>query len=358
MNFESLLIVTYGRSGSTLLQGLLNSIDGCVVRGENHDLCRGLFDAWQSLQNTKLKHGKGEASLSPTSPWFGAAALSEDQFILDARTLMLHQLMGPLSNDSVSCLGFKEIRYLPPSLAKKNKGNLSEYLDFLAKLFPNPAFIILTREHEQVANSAWWQDKKTDQVKRQLVTFEQEVKTYSKDKPWVYPINYDDITKRSDRLKDMFMFLGAPYIEDRVAKVLATKHSYTHKPDRSKTIQNNIGEMKGEKLISYLLIDKPVQTAGKSEGYTLKGVVVLVGSELVTRYKLIVKNSIGEKNVTWGLPSPRIGMKFPSNPVAALSRFKVENLKFQDGSSCELILVNDRGSSWLLGKANINQSES
>jgi hypothetical protein len=35
-------IVTYGRSGSTLLQGVLNSIPGYLVRGENRQALRHL----------------------------------------------------------------------------------------------------------------------------------------------------------------------------------------------------------------------------------------------------------------------------------------------------------------------------
>lgn len=42
--FGSILVITYGRSGSTLLQGILNSIDGILIRGENHNfLLRSLL---------------------------------------------------------------------------------------------------------------------------------------------------------------------------------------------------------------------------------------------------------------------------------------------------------------------------
>ena len=54
MNYQHVLIITYGRSGSTLLQGLLNSIDGCIVRGENYDACKGLFRTYQAVSYTHL----------------------------------------------------------------------------------------------------------------------------------------------------------------------------------------------------------------------------------------------------------------------------------------------------------------
>ena len=51
MKFDSVLIVTYGRSGSTLLQGILNSIEGCLIRGENDNFCFALYQAHQSIKN-------------------------------------------------------------------------------------------------------------------------------------------------------------------------------------------------------------------------------------------------------------------------------------------------------------------
>ena len=93
MNFSSVLIVTYGRSGSTLLQGLLNSIDGCVVRGEKYNFCHGLFAAYKSLQRTHNEFGKVESSRFSTHPWYGASLLDENQFLRDARSLVLNQLV-------------------------------------------------------------------------------------------------------------------------------------------------------------------------------------------------------------------------------------------------------------------------
>src|SRR3954464_1127587 len=39
-------VVTYGRSGSTLVQGLLNALPGTLVRGENNFYILPLFQAW------------------------------------------------------------------------------------------------------------------------------------------------------------------------------------------------------------------------------------------------------------------------------------------------------------------------
>lgn len=39
MKFNHILIITYGRSGSTLLMSLLNTVDGVLIAGENYNLC-------------------------------------------------------------------------------------------------------------------------------------------------------------------------------------------------------------------------------------------------------------------------------------------------------------------------------
>ena len=41
-------VMTYGRSGSTLLMGLLNTIPGYLIRGENDDALRFLHDFHQT----------------------------------------------------------------------------------------------------------------------------------------------------------------------------------------------------------------------------------------------------------------------------------------------------------------------
>src|SRR6266542_2209527 len=92
MRFSSVLIITYGRSGSTLLQGLLNSIEGCLVRGENYNFCYGLYRSYRSLRATHHRYGGRNRSSSPAHPWFGAELLSETRFLDDARRLVENQL--------------------------------------------------------------------------------------------------------------------------------------------------------------------------------------------------------------------------------------------------------------------------
>src|SRR5471032_449985 len=70
--FNRLFIVTYGRSGSTLLQGLLNAIPGYRIYGENGGYLTALHGAYEALVeahanlNNPLNDNQRQA-------WFGSS---------------------------------------------------------------------------------------------------------------------------------------------------------------------------------------------------------------------------------------------------------------------------------------------
>jgi len=338
MNFQSVLIITYGRSGSTLLQGLLNSIDGCVVRGENYNMCHGLFLAYRALQETKAQFGNGEYSLSVTEPWFGAAWLDEQRFLEDARKLVYHQLVPENGETFPQCIGFKEIRYSPPNI---EFALLHAYLDFLSKLFPNPAFIFLTRDHDQVVKSGWWKNVEEVRVKRNLEQFEATVSTYANEKKFVFTLDYLDITNRTFRLKELFEFLGAPYIEERIDQVLAVKHSYFPKPVKNQALQMHLIEKKMPATLIHFFADPINNSICESEPVILSGVAVL-NPDSKGEYRLIVITKDKEYQVIWGLPSPVVGEKYPF-PHAGVSRFKSEVISICKGDVAELFLLDENG---------------
>jgi len=228
MNYKHVLIVTYGRSGSTLLQGILNSIDGCVVRGENFDACRGLFQMFLALQYTKAKLKTDKSSESSENPWYGSKLIDEERFLIDARTLLINQLMPPKAEESYQCIGFKEIRYFSTIEEDQNRFSteLHAYLNFLIRLLPQCALIFLTRNPEQVARSAWWKNASPEPLKKNLTIFKAALIAYAAGKPETFMIDYTDMTQQTHRLREMFEFLGAPYIKEDIESVLNLKHSY------------------------------------------------------------------------------------------------------------------------------------
>jgi len=150
MNYNTILIITYPRSGSTLLQGRLNSVDRVYVRCENGNFVYHLFRSYLALKNTRALEER-KRPLPSTAPHFGIDELNEEVY-LDGLGPCLEQFFarGSKNDQGIECYGFKEIRY-----ANLPKEVLAEYLAFLERLFTNVCFIGNFRDPQQVCQSAF-----------------------------------------------------------------------------------------------------------------------------------------------------------------------------------------------------------
>ncbi len=229
INFKHVLIITYGRSGSTLLQGVLNTIDGVVIRGENDNVFFDFYQSYGKLMKCKQAH---KNAVLPSQAWYGVGFYEEEILIEYFGNLARDILIAGQHNDSENItLGFKEIRY----------GDVGEqlpfYLDFLAQIFPNCAFIFNTRNLQQVSQSGWWKDAPQEDVLAGLRELESQFNQYAKAHPKMcFTIDYDDVVNKSDRLKSMYEFLGATYNEKLVNQVLDIPHSYEPEQERIKNL--------------------------------------------------------------------------------------------------------------------------
>lgn len=222
--YASVLIITYARTGSTLLQGLLNSIDGYGIRGENYNFIYKLYEA-QTCFSEAMKHGDHMAagaanSDSPVHAFFGIKKQSVCLFQRDCQSLIRRQLVE--EGRDIRVFGFKEVRYLEVVDA-----DLIGYLYFLKSVMPNPAFIFLDRDFESVRNSGWWRDANHEDLYGKIAKFKSIVGDFSREHPeCCYEINYDDIVGKSAKLRGLYDFLGESYIEQRVNEVLSVRHSF------------------------------------------------------------------------------------------------------------------------------------
>lgn len=76
--FPFLFVITFGRSGSTLLQGILNSIPGYCIRGENNSTLFQLFNA--SCMHAEAHWDHGRKKTDTAHAWFGADLLDPKHF--------------------------------------------------------------------------------------------------------------------------------------------------------------------------------------------------------------------------------------------------------------------------------------
>jgi hypothetical protein len=141
----SVFVVTYGRSGSTLVQRILQTLPDSCIRGENANTIGKLFEAYAAARTTR--HGFGSEPRGRKDPWHGADHIRPDVFGAGLVHLFVTEILKPYRG--VRFIGFKEIRW-------NWTPNLDQCLDFIARYFPDPVFVFSTRDIDAVARSSWW----------------------------------------------------------------------------------------------------------------------------------------------------------------------------------------------------------
>lgn len=216
-----LFVLTYGRSGSTLLQGVLNSIPGYLIRGENRQMMRLLYDYHRTgmearrVQRKVMRRLTGtKTPTDPTRPFFGMDGYPSKRSIAGFRRLALDTILRPEEDTRV--IGFKEIRW--------TKEDLGDFVAWLRQVFPDARFVVNTRNHDDVSKSMWWADDPT--APERLERAEARLLATADDLgDAAYHVRYDDYVADPAALAPFFAWLGEPFDEEQVRAVLAVRHS-------------------------------------------------------------------------------------------------------------------------------------
>jgi hypothetical protein len=210
---DYVFVVTYGRSGSTLLMGLLNSIPGYLLRGENWDALHHLFLFHRTLEEGS--HRWEPARLRQrTHPFYGAADFPARKSLEGIRRLVVDTVLRPKAGTRVT--GFKEIRWY--------RDDVEEYVAWLRAVFPGARFVVNTRDHEEVRRSGWW--AKHPEHAEQLPEIEARILALADGLGQAaYRVHYNDYLADPTVLRGLFDWLGEPFDEAAVRAVLETRHS-------------------------------------------------------------------------------------------------------------------------------------
>lgn len=213
-NLRVLFIVTYGRSGSTLLMSLLDALPGYVIRGENAGVLYHLYEYHAKAVSARDKWAE-DKPLPPQHPWYGIDDYPQSLALARMRQLVVDTILRPEAGTRVT--GMKEIRWWMP--------NIPAYLDFLEALFPRARFLLNTRDLKAVARSRWY--TKNPDALEHLTELEERLTTAVGSRgDRGFHIHYDDYVKDPTALRGLFDWLGEEYDADRARRILATKHSF------------------------------------------------------------------------------------------------------------------------------------
>lgn len=213
-DLQYLFIMTYGRTGSTLLQGILSSIPGYLIRGENRAMMYSLFTFHRTSVKERQRLMRPE-QLASTHPFYGIDGYPDEVAFSDIRRLALDTILRPEPNTRV--VGFKEIRWFQKDLV--------DYVEFLRNVFPGARFIVNTRDHEEVAKSKWWGNR--DDALTEIADREGRIMTAAEALgDAAYHVHYNDYVTDPEKLSGMFRWLGEPFDVKTVRNTLARPHSY------------------------------------------------------------------------------------------------------------------------------------
>ncbi|WP_299055017.1 sulfotransferase [uncultured Nocardioides sp.] len=214
-------IVTYGRSGSTLLQGILNSTPGVLIRGENRQSLRHVWQYDAAVHKIRRnqrreRRRKGiEDGNDTTHPFFGMDQLPSRRTRLAERKLALDSLLRPEQDTRVT--GFKEIRWDEP--------DTPGYVAWLQEVFPGARFVVNTRDLDAVSVSKWW--GKDPESRALLEQTEADLLALAADLgDAAYRVHYDDWVADPGVLEGLFAWLGEEWDPERVRATMERPHSY------------------------------------------------------------------------------------------------------------------------------------
>jgi hypothetical protein len=212
-DYRYVFVVTYGRSGSTLLQGLLNAIPGYRIRGENGNALYRLYQADAAIASA---HGKFTESYHerPHNAWYGAPSMRPDAFRLQLIEGFVDHVLRPQPGDRV--LGFKEIRYTHGDMRY-----FAQFLDFLDACFPGCKIVFNHRDPAATARSSWWatMPKAEEKIRR---TSERFLTVAADDRHFHFW--YDQIDDSLTNIHELLAFLGEELDDEAIREVLGRAH--------------------------------------------------------------------------------------------------------------------------------------
>lgn len=215
---KQLFILAQKRSGSTLLQRILNQIPGFSISGENGGAFLSLADFYNKLSKIpSYKYAlrtyvEGETNAKPSwlNPW-----IDNTEKILDHLRLMMQEMYAA---HGTKVWGFKEIRY---GRFGESYDDFLKQVSFLRVLFPSCKLLFLSREMGSLIRSNLQrppegrdltEDELSQMVRLQFSHFER----FSQETPeGSFLLFYEDIRDQTPRFrKELFDFLQVPLREE------------------------------------------------------------------------------------------------------------------------------------------------
>jgi hypothetical protein len=210
------LICATGRSGSTTMQRILNTIPNSNICGENFGAVNSLLEFYKRIKTTTYDYVPGH--LTPKSyeelvvqnvkpAWYNSYNFKQTVLMIKTMIIKLFK-----KSETTTLWGFKEIRY--------DNGNI-KYMKEFKELFPQTKVIIHIRENTVAqSNSGWFKNYKhsltdIENMNKELISFCNENKSYC------YLTSFEKMFDK-ENMKKLFTFIGCIkyYDENKINEIL------------------------------------------------------------------------------------------------------------------------------------------
>jgi hypothetical protein len=215
-NDKIVLICATGRSGSTSLQRIINTIPNSNICGENYGAVNSLLDFYIKLHASSRHQIPGHykpasyeeiISKNVKPSWYNSYQMPEmEQKLKDLIVAMFKK------DSNTNLWGFKEIRY------DNKKVNLLKYFK---QLFPQTKLIIQIRENITAQSQSDWYKKDKNSVLNLYKMNQELYDFYCQNKDWCYFTTFEQMFDKNN-LQNIFAFIECRenYDENKVDEVL------------------------------------------------------------------------------------------------------------------------------------------
>lgn len=217
-DYDLVFIVTYARSGSTLLQALLNACPGVAIRGENSNALFHLFQTCRALEETRRDFGAPTNAGPVDRPWHGADRIEPGTFAEQALALFLRSVLAPPPTARVT--GFKEIRYTPDYMSDED---FAGFMTFLMQRFPRARIVFNSRRADAVAASSFIAREDPADVAEWVAGSDRRFAAFVATTDRAIHMVYDNWVVDRGQIHAMLDFLGLDWTPEAVERVMAKR---------------------------------------------------------------------------------------------------------------------------------------
>ena len=216
MDDKIVLICATGRSGSTTMQRIVNTIPNSNICGENAGAMNSLLEFYRRIKNSSTKNIPGQFNPASYSELIGKnikpAWYNSYNYPQIVQMIQMTIINMFKNKTTTNVWGFKEIRY--------DAGNINYIKDF-KELFPQTKVIIHIRENISAQSQSGWFKKDKTALKFLGKTNNDLINFYRENKEWCFLSSFERMFDTKN-IKHMFYFIGCgeKYDEKAIVDIL------------------------------------------------------------------------------------------------------------------------------------------